>query len=302
MKDIKDMKDISEFTNKVICGDSQEIMKTMPEDSVNLVITSPPYFGCRVYGNETVGREEDPRDYVDKIVDFTRDIKRVLRPDGSFYLNIGDVYYGTKAGFKGFKGKASRKTHKHYEGRTIIEPDGKYLQNKQLLLLPTRIAAKMQDEGWILRNTIIWKKNNAMPVPAPDRFLPTYEYIFFFAKSGDYYFDLKQSKKSLFNGKDVFTVNIEPFGKHQATFPRQLVYPIISTSSKEGDIVMDPFGGSGTTGCVAKYHGRKFILLEINENSCKDARQELSETCSFTKPLSEDNSEEVIIENSIFGI
>jgi len=275
------MKTIEDFTNKVINGDSQEVMRSMPEDFVNLVITSPPYFGCRVYGNETVGREEHPLDYVNKIFEFTRDIKRILRPDGSFYLNIGDMYFGTKGGFKGFKGKASRKTHKHYEGRTVAETDGKYLQNKQLLLLPTRIAAKMQEDGWILRNTIIWRKGNSMPVPAPDRLLPTYEYIFLFAKSDQYYFDLEQSKKTIFKGKDVIYVNIEPFGNHQATFPKKLIHPMILMSSKKDDIVMDPFGGSGTVGCVAKSSGRNFVLIEINKQSCEDAEKAIAQTYDF---------------------
>ena len=296
------MKDISEFTNRVINGDSQEVMKEMPEDSVNLVITSPPYFGCRVYGNETVGREEDPKDYIEKIVDFTRDIKRVLSPQGSFYLNIGDMYFGTKNGFgfKGFKGKQARKTHKHYIGRQVVDADGKYLQNKQLLLMPPRIAAKMQDEGWILRNTLIWKKNNAMPVPAPDRFLPTYEYIFLFSKSENYYFDLEESKKPPLYGKDVITVNIEPFGKHQATFPEKLVYPMIKTSSAENDIVMDPFGGSGTIARLAKRLGRQFINIEINEDFCKIAEKSIAETCALAKINKEEKTEEKIESNNLF--
>jgi len=294
------MKSISEFTNRVIHGDSQEVMKSMPEDSVNLVITSPPYFGCRVYGNETVGREEDPRDYFDKIVDFARDIKRVLRSDGTFYLNIGDMYFGTKQGFGGFKGKDSRKTHKHYEGRVIAEPDGKYLQNKQLLLMPPRIAAKMQDDGWILRNTLIWHKNNAMPVPAPDRFLPTYEYIFMFAKSDSYYFNLEESKKSSFNGKDVFNVNIEAYGKHQATFPEKLVYPLIKISSKPNDIIMDPFGGSGTVGRLSKRLGRQFISIEINKDFCGIAEKSIAETCALAQINEVEKSEPSLAPNNLF--
>ena len=268
----------SKFINQVIHGDSLEVMKTMPDDFVNLAITSPPYFGCRVYGGETTGREEDPREYIDKVFEFTKEIKRVLSPEGSFYLNIGDVYFGTKGGFQGFKGKQSRKTHKHYIDRTIVEPDGKYLQNKQLLMLPTRIAAKMQDDGWILRNTLIWRKLNAMPVPAPDRFLPTYEYIFFFSKTPNYYFDLQASKKSVFKGKDVITVNIKPFGDHQATFPEELIYPMIKASSKEGDVVMDPFGGSGTVASVAKRNGRKYIHIDTNAEFLKSAQKRIKDT------------------------
>ena len=151
------MKPIEEFTNQIINGDSLQVLKDMPDESVNLTITSPPYFGCRVYGDETVGREKDPREYIDHIVEFTKEIKRVLRSDGSFYLNIGDVYFGTK-GFGRVKGQYMRKTHEHYKQHEIVEEDGKYLQHKQLLFIPPRIAIKMQDDGWILRNSIIWEK------------------------------------------------------------------------------------------------------------------------------------------------
>ena len=286
---------MNDFINKTICGDSLEIMKSMPEECVNLAITSPPYFGCRVYGNETVGREEDPREYIENIFKFTQEIKRVLRNDGSFYLNIGDMYFGTKSGFgfKGFTGKAARKTHRHYVGRTVVDADGKYLQNKQLLQLPPRIAAKMQDDGWILRNCIIWKKKNAMPVPAPDRFLPTYEYIYFFSKSEKYYFNLKESKKSLFKGKDIITVNIQPFKKHDASFPEELIYPMIKISSQTGDIVLDPFGGSGTVASISKRTNRKYVYIDTNKEFCESANMRISETAAGTLANDSDPDPEV---------
>ena len=271
---------IENLLNQAINGDSLEIMRKMPDNCIDLTITSPPYFGCRNYGTDTIGQEEDPKDYIDKVLEFTKEIKRILKPSGSFYLNIGDMYFGTKTGFgfKGFKGKMARKTHKHYVGRKTVNPDGKYLQNKQLLLLPPRIAAKMQEDGWILRNNIIWEKKNHMPVPAPDRFMPTYEYILFFVKSEHYYFDLEASKKSLFKGRDIISVNIEPFGKHQSTFPKKLIYPMIQTSSKEKDIVLDPFGGVGTVASIAKRANRQFITIEINEDFYKESKKHIGET------------------------
>ena len=264
------MKSIESLRNQIINGDSFQVIKEIPDDSINLVVTSPPYFGCRVYGKETLGREEDPKEYIDHMFEFTKDIKRVLAPTGSFYLNIGDVYFGTK-GFGRVKGSYLRKTHKHYKEHNIVEEDGKYLQYKQLLLIPPRIAIKMQDDGWILRNAIVWEKNNACPNYSDDRRLPVYEYIYHFVKSKDYYFDFKTAKE-LDSHRDVIRCGIEPFGNHQATFPEKLIYPLIVTTSKEGDLVLDPFGGAGTVAIVCKRCKRDYILVELNNDSCEEAR------------------------------
>ena len=170
------------YINKIICGDSLELLKNIPDDFVDLVVTSPPYFGCRVYGNETIGREKNPLEYVENLVKYFNELKRVLHSEGSFYLNIGDVYFGTK-GFIRNKGTYARKTDKHYKEHKIVKPDGRYLQYKQLLMLPERIAIGRQEQGWILRNKIIWEKPNPVPSFSADRRLPVYEHIFHFVKS-----------------------------------------------------------------------------------------------------------------------
>jgi len=128
-----------DFINKIICGDSLRLVKELPDNFVSLIITSPPYFGCRVYGNETLGREEHPLEYVSNLLKYSNELKRVLNKEGSFYLNIGDVYFGTK-GFGRNKGRYGRKTDKHYKEHKITKPNGKYLQYKQLLMLPERVA------------------------------------------------------------------------------------------------------------------------------------------------------------------
>ena len=268
------MKPIEEFTNRIINGDSLQVLREMPDESVDLIITSPPYFGCRVYGNETLGREKDPREYIAHVFEFTKEIKRVLSKQGSFYLNIGDVYFGTKGFGRVINGKHLRKTHKHYEQHDIVAEDGKYLQHKQLLLIPPRIAIEMQNDGWILRNSIAWEKGNACPNFAKDRRLPVYEYIFHFVKGRDYYFDFETAKK-LDHHRDVIRCNIEAFGKHQATFPEKLIYPFIMTTSKENDIVLDPFGGCATVGLVCQKNNRRYILIELNEKYCEDASNRL---------------------------
>ena len=165
------------YIDKVICGNALELLAKLPDNFINLIITSPPYFGCRIYGNETLGREEHPFEYVNNILQFTTELKRVLKNDGSFYLNIGDIYFGTK-GFIRNKGKYARRTDKHYKEHKIAKPDGKYLQYKRLLMLPERVAIRMQEQGWILRNKIIWEKPNPVPSYSPDRRYPVYEHIF----------------------------------------------------------------------------------------------------------------------------
>jgi len=264
---------LENFTNKIICGDSLELTKSLPDNSVNLIITSPPYFGCRVYGNETLGREENPLNYVKNLLNFTLKLKKVLKKDGSFYLNIGDVYFGTK-GFSRNKGKYARKTDSHYKEHKIVKPDGKYLQLKQLLMLPERVAIGMQEQGWILRNKIIWEKPNPVPSYSPDRRYPVYEHIFHFVKSRKYFFDLEIAKK-LNSHRDVIRNKIEPFKEHQASFPVSLITPLILTTSKESDLVLDPFMGSGTTAIACINTKRNYLGFEINENFCKIAEDRI---------------------------
>jgi len=264
-----------DFTDSIICGDSLTVLRSFPDNFVNLIITSPPYFGCRTYGDETLGRESDPRDYIDNLLEYTKELKRVLKPSGSFYLNIGDVYFGTK-GFSRNKGKYKRKTDEHYKGHEIVKEDGKYLQHKQLLLIPPRLAIKMQEDGWILRNQNLWEKCNPIPSFSNDRRMPVYEYFYHFTKSKKYYFDFEMAK-SLNHHRDIIKCGIEPFGDHQASFPEKLIYPFIKTTSKENDIVLDPFGGSGTVAVVAKRIDRKFILIELNKDYCDEAEKRLEE-------------------------
>ena len=257
------MKKNHNYINNIILGDTINLLDDIPDEFVNLILTSPPYFGARVYGNETLGREEDPRNYVRNLLKFTTQFKRVLNKEGSFYLNIGDIYFGSK-GFSRNKGRYARKTDKHYKEHKIIKPNGTYLQNKQLLMLPERLAIGMQDQGWILRNKIIWEKPNPVPSYSPDRRYPVYEHFFHFVKSRKYYFDLMKAKE-LNHHRDVIKNGIEPFKKHQATFPLSLIKPFILTTTKEKDIVLDPFMGSGTTAVACVELNRSYIGFEINK-------------------------------------
>ena len=210
------------------------------------------------------------------LLKFTEALKRVLHPNGSFYLNIGDVYFGSK-GFIRNKGSYARKTDHHYREHKIVKPDGRYLQHKQTLMLPERIAIGMQEQGWLLRNKIIWEKPNPVPSHSPDRRYPVYEHIFHFVKSRKYYFDLAEAKKHAHH-RDVIRSGIEPFkNNHQASYPLSLINPLILTTSKPNDIVLDPFIGSGTTAVAAASHARRYIGFELNAAFCHISRKRLRE-------------------------
>ena len=260
--------------NKIYNEDANIFMDKMAENSIDLIITSPPYFGLRHYGGETIGREEDPREYVNNFNEFAERMRRVLKTTGTLYLNIGDVYFGTK-GFSRNAGKASRKTDHHYNEHKITKEDGKYLQHKQLLLLPSRIAIAMQDSGWVLRNDIIWHKPNAMPTNIIDRRLAMYEHIFMFTKSKKgYYYDIDMSKK-LKCHKDVVEQKIGGYDYHQASYPLPLIEPLVQVSARKNDLVYDPFMGSGTTAIAAIRHGRNYIGTETNKDFIKDAEKRI---------------------------
>jgi len=267
---------MDKYINQITCGDSLEVLKEFPDESVNLIITSPPYFGCRAYGDETLGRESDPREFINDLFEFTKEFKRILKKDGSFYLNLGDVYFGPKGFHKGLKPHQQRKTHHHYKDHNLVKEDGKYLQNKQLLLIPPRLAIKMQDDGWIVRNQNLWVKPNAVPSFCEDRRLPVYEYFYHFVKSKQYYFDYPLAKR-LKHHRDIIECGMEPFGEHEATFPEKLIYPFIRTTSKKDDIVLDPFGGYGTVAVVCKKTNRKYISIELNPDYCEGAKKRLDD-------------------------
>ena len=255
-----------ELKNQIFNEDIVLFLNKIDDNLFNLIITSPPYFGCRKYGDETLGREESPLDYIKNISEIFNKLKSKLKDDGSLFLNIGDVYFGSK-GFSRNKGSWERKTDQHYSKHKIIKEDGKYLQHKQLLMLPTRIAIEMQNFGWILRNNIIWEKPNPIPSFSEDRKLPVYENIFHFVKSKKYFYNYELSKK-FEHHRDVIKCGIEAYDEHQATFPEKLIYPFIQYASQPGDFIFDPFVGSGTVASVCIKSNRIFCGTELIKNNC----------------------------------
>lgn len=260
---------------EVKIGDCLESLRAMPDQSVHCCVTSPPYFGLRDYGMDgQIGLEDTPAAFVERLVEAFREVRRVLRDDGTLWLNLGDSYGASK----------------------------------QLLGIPWRVAFALQEDGWYLRQEIIWHKPNPMPESVRDRCTKAHEQIFLLSKSHRYYFDADAIKEPVSdnavtrsrnnradkgivgpadlhgtgfgqsgnggwqrkavetrNRRSVWTVTTKPFkGAHFATFPPDLIEPCILAGCPVGGTVLDPFGGSGTTAGVAVKHGRNAILCELN--------------------------------------
>lgn len=283
---------------KILMGDAIEKLRTLPTESVNICVTSPPYFNLRDYGSAgQIGREETAQEYIEKLVQVFREVRRVLRTDGTIWVNIGDSY-ATRSGVK--PPTNTRNKNGHTEKK---KPDGyKY---KDMIGIPWLLAFALRDDGWYLRQDIIWQKPNAMPESVKDRCTKSHEYLFLLSKSERYYFDaaaiaepamqpegdpkrssgrFRQHKQAAIgqnkgktstlgansgkktrNRRDVWSINTKGFhGAHFAVFPEKLVEPCILAGCPEGGTVLDPFAGSGTTGVVAKRMRRNFIGIEIN--------------------------------------
>lgn len=293
----------------ILVGDVRKRLSELPANSVQCVVTSPPYWGLRDYGNDgQIGMEHTPDEYVSQMVQVFREVWRVLADDGTLWLNLGDSYVGTGS-------KGDYKDPKYADGRngqTIAlnnKVDG--LKSKDLVGIPWRVAFALQADGWYLRQDIIWHKPNPMPESVRDRCTKAHEYLFLLTKSARYYFDSDAIKEDAvtgswdalpsiggikhaegndnrtysgntpsFDGKrnkrDVWSINTKPYlGAHFAVMPEALVEPCIIAGSKMGDVVLDPFAGSGTVGVVALRHGRQFIGTELNPEYAALAEQRI---------------------------
>ena len=249
-------------------GDSLSVLQSLDSESVQCIVTSPPYWGLRDYNNpEQLGLEKEIDDYIGNLTNILREAKRVLKKNGTMWLNIGDSYAGSGKGPPG----NLNKNHQHLEHKhSAIVPKG--LKPKDLCGIPWRVAFKLQSDGWYLRSDIIWSKPSVMPESVKDRPTRSHEYLFLLTKNKKYYYDYEAIKEpsvnddnELRNKRDVWTVNTANFkGAHFAVFPPKLIEPCILAGSKTGDVVLDPFNGSGTTGVVCINNNRKYIGIDIN--------------------------------------
>ena len=315
-----------------------EILKQLPDESVNCCVTSPPYYGLRDYGtgkwvggnpqcphrrmskqskktitghaqkglvgnvgdaiykticplcgavreDKQIGLEETPEEYIEKLVDVFREVRRVLRKDGTLWVNIGDTYNGLK------KGNTEVVKHKDVAKNSDFEKkkwDG--AKNKDLIGIPWMLAFALRNDGWYLRQDIIWHKPNPMPEPVQDRCTKSHEYIFLLAKSQKYHFDYESiqedsvsnddpKKQEKRNKRDVWTVPTKAVKDlHFATFPEELIEPCVLAGCPVNGIVLDPFMGAGTTGTVATKLNRNYVGIELNDKYISMAEKRIGGT------------------------
>ena len=286
--------------DRIIIGDALERLRELPDEIADVCVTSPPYYGLRDYGVDgQVGLEKTPEEYIDRLVQIFREVRRTLKKDGTLWIVIADSYAGS--------------------GRGISKKNG--IKNKDLIGIPWMLAFALRTDGGYLRSDIIWNKPNVMPESVKDRCTKCYEHVFMLAKSKTYHFDSEavlvpahydgrketinkgsskyadkivpgktpQSQhmagkphqrwrfkdgKPVKNRRDVWTVSTRPYkGAHFATFPPELIEPCILAGSRPGGTVLDPFIGSGTTAEVAHRLGRECIGIELNPDYEEFIRQ-----------------------------
>jgi site-specific DNA-methyltransferase (cytosine-N4-specific) len=251
----------------ILTGDSLKVLPTLEAESVQCCVTYPPYWGLRDYDHaDQLGSEPSPDQYVENLVEIFREVRRVLRDDGTVWLNIGDGY--ARNGGDGNCGPNARvgNTKKLIQKRNCKVPQVWGLKDRDLLGMPWRVAFALQADGWILRSRVVWIKKTAMPESVRNRPTNATEEVFLFSKSPTYYYDRDGVReKTGANLRNYWVLGPDTNGRgHPAAFPRELVRRCILLSTRAGDIVPDPFSGSGTTGEVAQREERKAILVEVN--------------------------------------
>jgi len=284
----------------ILFGDCRETLKQFDEKA-RMCVTSPPYYGLRDYGGESsqIGQEQTPEEYVEEMVKVFRLVRDNLTDDGTLWLNIGDSYYNYRSDGNYPKQSVS-KTRQDLPTKTPVRGnklDG--LKQKDLIGIPWMLAFALRADGWYLRQDIIWHKPNPMPESVKDRCTKSHEYIFLLSKNKNYYYNneaIKEPAKDWGtrnrtkgkyhnegtglqphsgltksypkkNKRSVWSVTTKPFkGAHFAVFPPELIEPCIKAGSEVGDIILDPFMGSGTTAMVAKMLDRYYIGCELSED------------------------------------
>jgi len=262
---------------RIIVGDVLEKMKVIEDDSVNTVITSPPYWGLRSYTDDPdiskneIGHETTPELYVDKIVSVFDLVRRVLRSDGTIWLNLGDSY-GTSGCISGKAGRGANVTSTRKGVQTVTNKLVSGIKQKDLVGIPWRVALALRERGWYLRADIVWHKTNPMPQSrVKDRPSTAHEYLFLLSKSMNYYYDLdaiaepaKRSPGKMRNRNTVWSFSSQGYrGAHFAVMPPEIVELCVKAGSPRGGVVLDPFCGAGTTLMVANRLRRISIGIEL---------------------------------------
>jgi len=254
----------------ILFGDCLDTLKQFDEKP-RCCITSPPYYGLRDYGGEDnqIGQEESPEEYIQNLVKVFREVRNLLTEDGTLWLNIGDSYYNYRPGRGQSLVKQTVSKSKQDLPDKCARRGNKLegLKEKDLIGIPWMLAFALRADGWYLRQDIIWNKPNPMPESVRDRCTKSHEYIFLLSKSQNYYFDVDAIKEPTRRKRSVWNIQTKPYrGAHFAVFPPDLIEPCIKAGSRKGDIVLDPFMGSGTTAAVAKSLGRYYLGCELHKD------------------------------------
>ncbi len=269
---------VSDQAVQIVVGDSLQALPTLEAGTVQCCVTSPPYWGLRDYDHPAqIGAEASPEAYVSNLVAIFREVKRVLREDGTLWLNVGDGY--ARNGGTGNCGPNAivGNTRKLIQRRNCKVPDCWGLKDRDLMGLPWRLAFALQTDGWILRSRITWIKKSAMPESVRNRPTNATEDVFLFVKSPTYYYNAQGVREQTgANLRNYWILGPDPKRNgHPAAFPKELATRCILLGSREGDTVLDPFGGCGTTARAASDLGRKCILIELNPSYAELAAEEL---------------------------
>lgn len=257
----------SDVQLNVIQGDCLEVLPTLDAGSTRCCVTSPPYWGLRDYDHAAqIGAEPTPDKYVSNLVAVFREVRRVLSDDGTLWLNVGDGYARNGGTGKCGPNAVVGNTRKLIQKRNCKVPEVWGLKDRDLMGLPWRVAFALQEDGWILRSRITWIKKTAMPESVKNRPTSATEEVFLFAKNPKYFYDPQGVREaSGANLRNYWILGPDPNRTgHPAAFPRELAERCILLGSREGDCVLDPFGGSGTTGIAANQHLRNAVLIELN--------------------------------------
>jgi DNA modification methylase len=293
-------------TTRILVGDCRTVLRALPAESIQCCVTSPPYYGLRDYGHENqIGLEQSPDAYVAELVAVFREVWRVLRDDGVLFLNIGDSYAAVGMGPE--SGKQLSNVGANMPAKKA--PAG--YKPKDLLMIPAQVALALRADGWYLRSDIIWAKPNPMPESVTDRPTSAHEHVFLLTKSARYFWDADavaqnaltaDRNREKLNGesavdtklrgfgshcgtydgtrniRNVWTIATQPYsGAHFATMPPELAGICIKAGNRDGGIVLDPFGGSGTTGMVAQGLGHESILIELNPEYAQLAKKRIAQ-------------------------
>jgi len=305
---------------KILQGSCIDKIKELEDNSIDCVVSSPPYFGLRDYGVDgQFGLEKSYKDYIANTVKVFETFKPKLKDTATIWWNVGDSYHN----YRPTNNKQGLYRHPDYPKQSIagnrqdlpkysLKRNQRYqeIKEKDLMMIPNRVAIALQEAGWYIRSEIIWHKPNPMPESVRDRPTSCHEKIWLITKNKKYYYDaasikepcktfdknirdrdttklnntpgrtrmagLKKNNYTVKNKRNVWTVTTKPFkGAHFATFPKDLIEPCIKAGCPEGGVVLDPFGGAGTTGIVAAINNRNAVLIELNSEYIKLAEDRI---------------------------